>query len=109
MDKRLIQQGDVLFFEVNELPKGLKEVPRDSRGIVFAEGEHTGHYHGTQGMGGTALLEDTETGMRYFRTDVKQEVTHQEHGTVTLDPGLYRIGIVREIDPFTQEIEKVRD
>lgn len=33
----------------------------------------------------------------------------QEHGPVTLSPGVYRIGIVREIDPFEDKIRSVRD
>lgn len=109
MDKELLQQGDVLFFRQDntQLPKGLSPVKKDPRGTVFAEGEATGHYHATDAST-SELYKDTD---EQLWCDVKEPsvVTHQEHGNVVLNPGLYRIGIVQEVDPFTKEIEKVRD
>ena len=107
--EKLIQQGDVLFFRVEALPKDVKKtVNKDPRGIVFAEGEVTGHYHGT------ALDEFIETftdasDQMWATLTAPKVVTHQEHGAVTLEPGIYKIGIVQEIDPFTEEIASVAD
>ena len=104
---RLIQQGDVLFKEVSKLPAGtVQDNSVDSRGVVFAEGEVTGHYHGTSTPGITMFRKGD---VRFALVERPKEVTHQEHGAVTLDPGIYEIGIVREIDPFSEEINRVRD
>ena len=105
---KLIQQGDVLFFRTEEFPTtGLKPEPPDMRGVVFAEGEFTGHFHGTDTSGITLFKNDKGT----MFADVRKQKTvhHQEHGDVVLPPGKYRIGIVREVDPFTEEVESVRD
>jgi hypothetical protein len=46
MSRKPHRQGDVLFVPVDEIPKGVKAVERDTRGrIVLAEGESTGHAH----------------------------------------------------------------
>lgn len=112
MDKELIQQGDVLFFaqtEETQLPEGCKPRKADHRGAVFAEGEHTGHYHGTLDAG--VSLFDAPDGSMWARVAGPKPatITHQEHGAVTLNPGTYRIGIVKEVDPFSKEIHDVRD
>jgi len=106
---KLIQQGDVLFFQVEEIPTGLKRIKnKDTRGVVFAEGEVTGHYHGTSLDKFIETFKDADDVMWATLTAPK-EVTHQEHGTVTLPAGNYRIGIVREVDPFSEEIKQVAD
>lgn len=102
----LIQQGDVLFHKVSNLPTGLTEVK--NKGLVtFAEGEATGHHHSCV-ADGVQLYEDAE-GTLWCGVEREATVTHQEHGPVTLSPGTYRIGIVREVDPFTDEIRSVAD
>lgn len=102
----LIQQGDVLFHTVSELPTGLTEVICKDR-VTFAEGEATGHHHSCV-ADGVRLYEDS-AGTLWCGVEREATVTHQEHGPVTLAPGTYRIGIVREVDPFTDEIRRVAD
>ena len=105
--KRLIQQGDVLFFEMEKLPEGVKERKNNNR-VVFAEGESTGHAHATALDEFIETFTDADDNLWAKLTGVK-EVAHEEHGTVTLDPGIYKIGIVREIDPYSDEIRQVAD
>ncbi len=101
-----LQQGDVLFFLVDEV-KG-KEVKADSRGYVFAEGETTGHYHAVKEIKDTKMYE--ENGIKYFCVEKESAVVeHQEHGAITLPKGNYQIGIVKEFDPFEEEIRNVKD
>ena len=104
----LIQQGDVLFHGVEKLPDGLypKKAFRPGR-IVFAEGEATGHHHSCV-ADGVELYEDA-MGVIWCRVIKEATVTHQEHKPVTLPPGNYMVGIVREYDPFAEEIRRVRD
>ena len=108
MEKKLIQQGDVLFFLSDKMPDGLKKRKAVRRGLVtFAEGEVTGHHHSCV-TDGVTLYED-EAGVLWCKVEKETTVTHQEHNPVTLEPGNYRVGIVREYDPFEKEIRDVRD
>ena len=103
------QQGDVLLKKVTELPKGVKEIKSDKRGVVLAEGETTGHYHGIS-EDGVALLECPK-GKRYVKNSNSHSVnlTHQEHKPITVDPGIWEIRIVREYDYFQEMERKVVD
>ncbi|MDR1613037.1 MAG: hypothetical protein LBT97_09675 [Planctomycetota bacterium] len=113
MEKELIQQGDVLFFRVDELPIVYEAQKGMHPGMAtFAEGEVTGHHHSAviekSGMeDNIALYEKDEVLYCEVRREI--EVTHQEHKPVTLAPGKYRVGSVREYDPFENEIRNVWD
>lgn len=108
MKSELIQQGDVLFFRVDAIPAGMKEKKPIIPGMTtFAEGETTGHHHSCV-TDGVELYEDA-AGVLWCHVEKDAVVTHQEHKPVTLSPGNYRIGIVREYDPFENEIRSVRD
>lgn len=112
MDIGLIQQGDVLFHRVDQLPEGAVSKPSENATIIFAAGESTGHQH-------SATLEMIDTipniqlyeagGLLYIKINRDTEVAHQEHKPVILTVGIYRRGLVREIDPFSDEIRYVRD
>lgn len=109
---KLIQQGDVLFFKVTELPSKLKAKSSARPGLVtFAEGEVTGHHHScvVDIEAPAVRLYEDERGVLWCEVDKISEVTHQEHSKVILEPGNYRIGIVREVDPFADEIRAVAD
>ena len=105
MKNRMGFHGDVLFIEVNEIPKEAKKVKEDTRGYVLAEGESTGHYH--------AINDDIEmyevNGVIYIKNDTPVKVTHQEHHTTTVPPGTWRIGITKEYDHLTEEERNVAD
>lgn len=108
MSANLIQQGDVLFFNEKNMPESVKPVKATRPGLVtFAEGEVTGHHHSCV-ADGVQLYED-ENGTLWCSVEKEATVTHQEHGAVKLDKGTYRIGIVREVDPFEDEIRDVMD
>lgn len=100
-----IQQGDVLFRRVAELPSGCKRL--DKRTVAL--GEHTGHHHTFDD--GVALMEAPDK--RIFavnETDEPKQLTHQEHNPVTVNPGdVYEFGQVREKNWFTEMVQAVRD
>lgn len=103
---KYLQQGDVLFFMVESV-KG-KEVKSEKRGFVFAEGEHTGHYHAIKETEGVKVYE--ENGVKYVRVEKENAIVkHQEHKEIVLPKGDYRIDIVKEFDPFEEKIRQVRD
>jgi len=99
------QQGDVILKRLTALPSG--EAKLISKGkLVLAEGETTGHFHG--------LFEENSELRQYGNTmvlDLKEEatLTHQEHGPITLEPGLWEVGKVQEYDYFVQMKRPVMD
>ena len=98
-ESRLVQQGDVLFYEIDKLPKDIMPTKPMRDGIItFAEGESTGHHHSCS-ADGVILFEDPR-GIMWCSVNKEVVVTHQEHKPVILTPGNYRVGIVREYDPF---------
>lgn len=101
----LYQQGDVLIELVAEIPYDANLRPATERGHVLAEGEETGHFHVTRDN----VLMYEKDGVLYLRADESFTVSHDEHKPVTVPAGRYRIRQVREFDPFTEAIDKVRD
>ncbi|MFH1024526.1 MAG: hypothetical protein V1809_14190 [Planctomycetota bacterium] len=95
------RQGDVILIRVTKRPEDAKRLKH----LVLAEGEVTGHSHRVAGDG-AALLE-AAGGRRFL--DVREEsiLVHEEHGPVTLPPGLFEVKIQREYDPERDRI--VRD
>lgn len=98
------QQGDVII-RGSMIPDSAKRVDRKLKGFVLAEGEATGHAH--------VIEEEIElyekNGVLYIKTDKPVTVKHEEHRPITLDKGTYRVNIVREYDPFEEEVRAVQD
>lgn len=88
----IIRHGDVLIQKVEKLP----EAKKLDRKFLF-EGEMTGHAHRID-VG--ELFED-KNGELYLKVDELTKVTHEEHKTVTLDPGIYRVTQKRQYAPNT--------
>ena len=107
--KYLTQQGDVLCFGGESIPEGAKPIKIRDGNIILAEGERTGHYHAVEAN--PAEVEGFEhDGTIYLNVKVANvTVKHQEHKPITLKQGQYKIGIVRELDPFQEVIHRVAD
>ncbi|MBF0594988.1 MAG: hypothetical protein HQL22_08460 [Candidatus Omnitrophica bacterium] len=84
------RQGDVLIVMIGAIPKGATK--RKSR--VLSEGEVTGHAHRLDG-GKVYEKED----VLYFRAESVVHLNHEEHATLTLEPGAYRVIQQREYEP----------
>lgn len=102
------QQGDVLIKRRSSIPANAKKREPGNRGWVFAEGEHTGHAHRVADVDALDMYEDA-AGTVWVRVREEARITHEEHHAQTIAPGIYEIGIVREIDPFSEEIREVMD
>lgn len=98
------QQGDVLGRKLTAMPEGERKTIARKR-LVLAHGE-SGHSH---------IIEDDEAeliqmGERILLNLTKQAtVKHEEHGPITLAPGIWEIGRVREYDYFSRMERQVRD
>jgi hypothetical protein len=103
----LYRQGDVLIIPVNEVPGGLDPVARENGRIVLAHGETTGHVHSIAAEG-AALFRDPNLAAAFLTvTGETIVVEHDEHDTIHLPPGSYRIVRQREYRP--EEIRDVAD
>jgi hypothetical protein len=109
MKRRQYRQGDVLIERVDSVPTGAQKQVR-SRRIVLAEGEATGHSHTLE----FGTIDDDPADWWKVGTDEKivrvgpgARVSHQEHATIPLPPGIYRVRRQREYTP--QEVRNVAD
>ena len=87
-----IRHGDVLLEKVETMPDGLKLVK--GRNWV-ALGEVTGHAHRID----IGEIFEEKDGKLYLKTDKLTKLSHEEHKTITLEPGIYRVTIKRQYIP----------
>ena len=113
MSKNLqARQGDLLFERITPAAfakqKGGTNKPYESH--VFAHGEVTGHMHAMKptDLSNVDMYVDTE-GHIFISSTKEIEITHDEHGTVTLPPGEYCMTRQREYDWATEQTRKVAD
>lgn len=110
MRAKVFQQGDVILEKVKGITRDANAKPLrpTARGFVLAEGEATGHAHVL-----TAEPEACEAfvsaGITYVTVKEATPLVHEEHKTLTITPGTYKIGHVVEVDPFEQEVRRVLD
>ena len=102
------QQGDVTYERIDALPEGLKLVKPRNGSHILADGEVTGHAHRIDDCPEVDMFED-ENGNLFLSVKKDVQLTHEEHGTQVIEPGAFKIGRVQEVDPFTEEVDEVRD
>ena len=104
MKTRYYRQGDVLIEHVATIPKGVKKQEPIAGRIILAHGEVTGHHHSID----ADKADWWKSGDDQFVTVKEQsEVVHQEHATVTLPPGKYRV--LRQVEYSPEAIRNVAD
>ena len=97
--RKIYRQGDVLVQEVDVLPADLVPAVSDERGrIVLAEGEVTGHAHTLPARDVRVAGRDRD-GVLFLGLDDPCLLTHDEHDTITIPRGLYRVVRQREYTP----------
>ena len=105
----LARHGD-LSFRSAKLPEGAKKVSKGNN-YILAEGEVTGHYHALKAEKGATLSVWESLNQVYFQVkDGVATLSHQEHDTITFEPGpIYTMIPEREYDYFEEEINQVID
>jgi len=101
------RQGDVLIVKIEELPANLKPVkPTKVRPNqhVLAWGESTGNAHALD-VKESNLLETPE-GVRYLQVLERAYLKHEEHHTIDIPKGNYRI--VQQVE-YQKEFRPVVD
>lgn len=100
------RQGDVFIRRIKAIPADAKPVARKGD-VILALGEVTGHTHRIAApLDAVDVLMEAERIVMNVKRTVT--VTHEEHGAITLEPGLYESFIQREFDPLA-ESRKVVD
>lgn len=103
---KIYRHGDVVIKEVEKLPRGLKKKADN----IVAYGEATGHNHKLVELElGDLSVYQSKEGKIYFEATKPVQLKHQEHKTITIDPGSFIIEIERERDPFLEQIKQVVD
>ena len=109
------RQGDVLLIKVDDAPKGAA-VPLDAGRVVLAYGEVTGHAHAIASRSATLherlLTEDrTADGNDIWRAAERILVAsapvalqHEEHATIDLPGGTFRVVRQREFDALSSRL-----
>ena len=97
-----MRHGDVWLESVERIDP--KATPKAGR--VVAWGEATGHSHALQMED---LLYEAPDGTVYIRALMDTAITHEEHGTLAIPAGTYRVAIQRAYDPYAQIAHRVVD
>ena len=98
--------GDVIIERLAGEPDSFSNM-EDSNDGALAYGELTGHVHQLQGR--DFSLRTDGGGVKFLHVLKPTPVKHQEHKSITIPPGWYKIGIQREYDPFTKRARQVQD
>jgi hypothetical protein len=102
------RQGDVLIERIDALPSNRKSVKREKGRIVLAHGEVTGHAHTIESPDAYLYETADQAGVTFLEVkEAMAELTHQEHATIELPTGTYRVTRQREYTPT--EIRSVAD
>jgi len=99
-------QGDINFVTTTSV---LGNKINHKGSFTLALGEKTGHKHVIT-VANPDSMEIYQDGATYFITlKTEAKVTHNQHGTITLAPGIYRMGHEREHDYFAEVTRQVID
>lgn len=101
-------QGDIPLYPYSGDIKGEK-VKHDGS-VILALGEHTGHKHviSTLNPNDLQVWKQLEGGW-IITLKTEGKLVHEQHGTLTIAPGTYRVGQEREHDWFQEVTRKVID
>lgn len=104
----MYRQGDVLVVPVESIPKKLERIDREGGRVVLAHGEVTGHAHAIRDSR-AALFRDPKLAAIFLTVGggASVDLEHDEHSTVALRPGNYRVIRQREYSP--EAIRNVAD
>lgn len=95
-----IRHGDVLLEKITG--KNIKF--QKAKDLVLAEGEVTGHKHVLMGD----LLFAEQDGEKFIQLESDSKLTHQEHDTLNVPKGTYKVKLQREVN-LQEETRQVMD
>lgn len=98
------RHGDITFYKVEKIEG--EKVKHDGK-FVLAEGETTGHKH-------VITIPDimdmevykTKDGGYLLKVKSEAKISHEEHKTLKIAPGIYRVSKEREMDHFAGSVAR---
>ena len=106
MEKR---HGDITFYKITkaQFDKIKKDKIEHKGSFVLSEGETTGHKHVITAPDIMDMdIFKTEDGGYVFQLKGSGSVVHEEHKKLNLTPNYYRVSKERELDHFSQSVER---
>lgn len=88
----------------NRIPKGATRAKNNH----LAEGEATGHFHAATAED-AVVYEIPDSLSLVLDAPSGSPITHQEHNTIMVPPGVFDRSIVQEYDHFAEEARQVVD
>ena len=119
----LYRHGDLLITRINAVPQSAINISSK----IIAEGEVSGHKHKLVGQATIGILPGREAGTTiigrvesgdvsinripelYFSASEDVKLTHEEHKTLELPRGSYKVTKEREFNPFEDLTTEVLD
>ncbi len=93
------RQGDVFIQRIAEaVPANAREVKREGSLLVLAAGTATGHHHAIADRRAKLFESDGARVLEIADSvdDLKADLSHEEHATVSFAPGRYSVEIQNE-------------
>lgn len=106
MKAKLYRQGDVLIMPINNIPN--KNKLKKTKRCTLALGEVTGHHHTIHN--GAVGYADDELSLAKFVEVIDSTggaLTHQEHDTIVLPEGTYKV--IGQVEYTPERLQRVMD
>lgn len=100
----IYRQGDVCLVKVAKLPKDVQDVTGKGD-VILAYGEVTGHAHRIKESGKVKYWDAKAE--RFLQVLETVALTHEEHGAVVLEKGIYRQAF--QVEERGEEVRRVAD
>lgn len=99
-----IRHGDINFNPIDKLEG---EVVKHDGNFVVGLGETTGHRHIlTVEKPKDLIVTKDKEGNYYFELKTEGKLTHEEHKTIVVPPGIYRKFQEEEVDHFANSVTR---
>ncbi len=103
----LIRQGDVLLVPIAQIPEDARKGPDGA--VVLALGEATGHAHRIDDPRAQSWARGPDERFVLIDGDDPVALVHEEHDTLDVPPGAWRIQRQREFEPTIRRPRWVAD
>ncbi len=100
----IYRNGDLVFRPVRNMEG---KIVNHNGSFILARGEVTNHCHRITAE--RMEIRQTEDGRFYLALESEGVMTHEDHETITIAPGIYEVGHEREMDWFSKAVRKVVD
>lgn len=107
MKTKILRSGDVNFYLVDSLPDNVKQM-KSGKSFITARGEATGSLHkvNVNSARNLKVFKDNENNTYVVLLSAGTLTHTHDHNTITIDKGIWKQVQEREIDWFSEGIEK---